>query len=337
MENRSTLGLTGEQLANGTPTDKVLVLKAFYKDDKCTISPAKDQNGRYLGINENIPEIKKLEMGYVPSVTSQIKLYDGIEIDLNNKTWAKDWEWMQHCQEIADDFKTGQSNPGAYFYIFRPGFESAKRVSEMEQSAELMNYILNDSAENLYNRASILGVDMTGSVLSDVKEFLLLMVGTEPAKIRAVYESKTFALELLFMHALKKGVISNRSGVYTFGEILLGVEDRAVVSFFANPKNIATTRAIEAMTYGAKKASNPLENESRGGDDDMYIREAQEDIKLDGDLRSNSLDVDITQTSDTSDEGIAKPVLGILTPVVESKELTPQQKAAQTRAMNQKR
>jgi hypothetical protein len=28
------------------------------------------------------PEIKKLEMGYVPSVESRLKLYDGIEIDL---------------------------------------------------------------------------------------------------------------------------------------------------------------------------------------------------------------------------------------------------------------
>jgi hypothetical protein len=31
-------------------------------------SPTKDINGRYLGLNMNIPEIKKLEMGYVPSV-----------------------------------------------------------------------------------------------------------------------------------------------------------------------------------------------------------------------------------------------------------------------------
>jgi hypothetical protein len=55
-------------------------LKSFFKDDKCTISPTKDINGRYLGLNMNIPE-KKLEMGYVPSVESRLKLYDGIEID----------------------------------------------------------------------------------------------------------------------------------------------------------------------------------------------------------------------------------------------------------------
>jgi hypothetical protein len=65
--NKNTNGYSAAQLANGTPSDRVLILKSFFKDDKCTIS-TKDINGRYLGLNMNIPEIKKLEMGYVPSV-----------------------------------------------------------------------------------------------------------------------------------------------------------------------------------------------------------------------------------------------------------------------------
>jgi hypothetical protein len=59
---------------------------------------------------------------------------------------------------------------------------------------------------------------MSDAVISDVKEFLLLMVNTEPAKVRAVYESKTFSLELMFMHAMKKNVITNRNGVFYFGD-----------------------------------------------------------------------------------------------------------------------
>jgi hypothetical protein len=54
----------------------------------------------------------------------------------------------------------------------------------------------------------------------------------------------------MFMHAMKKNVITNRS-VFTFGEILLGVEDRAV-AFFANLRTTSPTKAIEAVTYGAK-------------------------------------------------------------------------------------
>jgi hypothetical protein len=63
---------------------------------------------------------------------------------------------------------------------------------------------------------------MSDAVISDVK-FLLLMVNTEPAKVRAVYESKTFSLELMFMHAMKKNVITN--SVCLLGDTVR-VEDR---------------------------------------------------------------------------------------------------------------
>jgi hypothetical protein len=77
---------------------------------------------------------------------------------------------MQHCVEIAEDFQSGQGTPGAYFYIFRPGFESAKKVRNRTESGidELHS---SRYSENLYNRVSILGVDMSDAVISDVKEF----------------------------------------------------------------------------------------------------------------------------------------------------------------------
>lgn len=282
MLNKNTHGMTADQLANGTPADKVIILKSFYKDDKATISPAKDVNRRYLGIKENIPEIKKLEMGYVPGVESRVRIYDGIEIDLNDPTWAKDWEWMKHCSEISADFATGQATPGAYFYIFRPGFEAAKKVTEVERKVKLLNYVLEDSAENLYNRASILGVDMGSEVISEVKDYLLNLVETDPIKIEKVYESKTFSLELLLMHSLKKGIISKKNGVYVFGEILLGVDTASVISFFANPKNNATTKAIEAVTYGTFKKennSNPLIGESVSDSTDEFDYDQDQDVE----------------------------------------------------------
>jgi hypothetical protein len=57
------------------------------------------------------------------------------------------------------------------------------------------------------------------------------------------------------MHAMKKNVITNRNGVFTFGDTVR-VEDRAV--FFANPKNHITTKAIEAVTYGLKISSKSI-------------------------------------------------------------------------------
>jgi hypothetical protein len=80
---------------------------------------------------------------------------------------------MQHCVEIAEDFQSGQGTPGAYFYIFRPGFESAKKVSETEQRVELMNYILQDT-QRIYNRGKHFRCGCQCSYLG-CKRILLLM------------------------------------------------------------------------------------------------------------------------------------------------------------------
>ena len=341
--SKSTVGISGAQLANGTPSDKVFILKSFYKDDRAVISPAKDLNGRYLGINTNIPEIKKLEMGYVPSPESRIKLYDGMEINLNEGDWAKDWEWMKHCQEIAADYQTGQASPGAYFYIYRPGAESAKTVSETEDMVRLMNYVLQDSVENLFNRAKMLGVDMTGGAVSDVKAFLLSLATGEPARLRAVYESPTLTLELMLMHAIAKDVITNRSGMYTFGEVLLGVDDKAVISYFANPKNSATTRVIESLTYGTRPvAKNPLENEVRNDEDFEVSAGFAENVNVNEDT---SFKASTLEAGDSIAPGFVSDVDKFVQDTIASQDtpgtaqpiLTPQQRAALTRKNNQQK
>jgi hypothetical protein len=79
---------------------------------------------------------------------------------------------MQHCVEIAEDFQSGQGTPGAYFYIFRPGFESAKKVSETEQRG--IDELHQDN-ENLYNRVHFRCGYVRCSYLG-CKRILLLMV-----------------------------------------------------------------------------------------------------------------------------------------------------------------
>ena len=286
MYNKSTVGMNAQQLAKGTPSDKVLELRSYYKDAVAHISPAKDINGRYLGIKENISEVQKLEMGYVPTIESRMRIYDGIKIDLNNPTIAKDWEWMVHCVEIAENFATGQSTRGAYFYIHREGVESAKNVSTERERVKILNYILSDSPENIYSRVKILGTNMDDSVLTDVQEYLMTLAKENPSIVKRVYESNTFSLELLFLNSIEKGVINKKGGVYTFGELLLGVDKKAVINFFLNSKNRVVVSNIEAIVYGNRKVGeNPMDGElitSSGTDDDaaeLALREQEEEDK----------------------------------------------------------
>ena len=264
----STTSLTDKQITNGTASQKRIILKSFFKDDKCTIAPAKDTNGRYVGIRENISEVERLKLGYVPSIESSIKIYDGIEIDLNDATWRKDWEWMQHCREISVSFKDGQATPGAYFYIYRPGLESAEKVDKAKARLKLQNYIFNDDADTLYNRVKVMGYNMDSSTITDVQEYLLAAVETKPELVTKVYESDLFALELLLIHALENKTIVKRTSSYVFGDTFLGVDKSGVLAFLANPKNANIANTIEAVTYGRKVTSaNPLEGEIVAADD----------------------------------------------------------------------
>jgi hypothetical protein len=81
----------------------------------------------------NIQRLRS-EMGYVPSVENRLKLYDGIEIDINT-TWAQGLGVMH--VEILKIFNQGRDS-GAYFYISDQGLNLLK-VNETEQRVELMN------------------------------------------------------------------------------------------------------------------------------------------------------------------------------------------------------
>jgi hypothetical protein len=66
----------------------------------------------------------------------------GIEIDLNT-TWAKDWEWMQHCVEIAEDFQS--KGLQELISTFSDQGLNLLRSCLKGQRVELMNYILQDT------------------------------------------------------------------------------------------------------------------------------------------------------------------------------------------------
>jgi hypothetical protein len=151
-------------------------------------------------------------MGYVPSVESRLKLYDGIEIDLNNTTWAGTGSGCSTVLRSQKIFNQGKGLQELISTFSDQGLNLLRRLANRTESG--IDELHSSRYSDLYNRVSILGVDMSDAVISDVKE-ILLMVNTEPAKVRAVYESKTFSLELMFMHAMKKNVITNRNGVFT--------------------------------------------------------------------------------------------------------------------------
>jgi hypothetical protein len=80
-------------------------------------------------------------MGYVPSVESRLKLYDGIEIDLNNTTAGSGCSTVLRSQKI---FNQGKGLQELISTFSDQGLNLLRRL-ETEQRVELMNYILQDT------------------------------------------------------------------------------------------------------------------------------------------------------------------------------------------------
>ena len=254
--------LTAEQKANGTPEDKIIIIKSiFSKEAKLKLQPTKNQrNGRYLGIETNLSEMEKMKRGYTPEVSSSITLKDGYSFNLDDPQDAADWEWVQHSIHVAEDFEAAQRSERAWYYIFRPGVESKKKLNDMSVELGIMNKIMEDTETNLYNRVRLMGIDMSDQPLSDVKEYLMSAAKdrSRRAAIIDLYENANVSLKLMLYHGMDKEVIVFDGFAYRYGTILLGTTEPLALDYLGNSLNVAIVKEMENAIY--PKAAAPNDN-----------------------------------------------------------------------------
>ena len=253
--------LDATQLEAGTPEDKIIIIKSiFSKEAKLKLQPTKStRNGRYMGIETNVSEMEKMKRGYMPEVSSAVIIKDGLTFDLNDPQDAADWEWIKHSKHIAKDFDAAQSTGlgEAWFYVHRPGAESRKKLNSMKEELVLLNKIDSDTETNLFNRVRLLGLDMTGQPLSDVKEYLMTAAKDvhRRATVSELYTSADISLKLMLYHGLDNNVISFDGFAYKYGTILLGTTEDLVLAYLSNSMHVAIVKEMESRIY--PKAGEP--------------------------------------------------------------------------------
>lgn len=244
------------QLKAGTPEDKTIIIKSiFSKEAKLKLQPSKNpNNGRYRGIETNVSEMEKMKRGYLPEVSSSVVIKDGMTFNLNDPQDAADWEWIQHSPHIAKDFEAAQQSEFSWYYVYRPGVESRKKLTEMEQEFELLGKIMTDTDINLFNRVRLLGLDMTGQPLSDVKEYL--MTGAKDRNrrkdIEKLYTDADISLKLMMYHGIDKDIIKFDGFAYRYGSIMMGTTEDLTLEYLGNPLNVAIVKEIENRIYPKK-------------------------------------------------------------------------------------
>ena len=235
MENKDLLTL--EQLEEGTPTDKIIILKSVFKNGKYTVQPAKNPDKNWFHGVPRLSEDQKKTLDYYVTPESKITLVDGITFDLSDEVQAANWNWVKHCATVCDSFEEVQRTPGAQFYVFMAGREArvANKVSDLKYRAQ--KHIMEDSPLNYENRALVLDSDLTGESPEEIKQFLLGIAEKQPVRIIAAYEAKDLSIKLLFIRAEKAGSIIQRDGMYLFGNTILGTSRDASIALLRTKEN----------------------------------------------------------------------------------------------------
>ena len=148
-----------EQLENGTPSDKIIVIKSVFKTGKTTVQPVADGTGWYLGV-ARLSEEDKRKLTHWADPTSKFVVKDGVTFNLNDEAQRITWEWVKHSPCIAKNLEDCQHTPGAEFYVYLENEEASKSTSRRELKYRAIQCILNDNSVNYPMRSELLGINM---------------------------------------------------------------------------------------------------------------------------------------------------------------------------------
>lgn len=262
--------------------DNIVILRSVYSKvgSNITINPCRDkETGSFpscvrrvddrgnMILSESDKENLSAEKVYLVAENAKIKIYDGIQFNLENMKDAALWECIKNCSYIAPDRYAkdangnylidgtmGWKNPHpryglAEYYIEHPGLDSVRRVRRTETLSKALKYIIDDSREGQITRAKVLGKKMDNVPSADITDFLIQIAMKNPAKIIGLYEDARSKLRILLIDAREKNVIIVKDNLLCFNDNYLGATDDAAINWLSDPDNAKLKGLIMRATY----------------------------------------------------------------------------------------
>ncbi len=234
-----------EQLENGTPTDKIIVLKSVFKQGKTTLNPVQDGNGWYKGV-PRLSARDKEGLTHWAEWNSKCVIKEGTTFNLNDEAQKITWEWVKHAPCICKTKDEVQHTPGAEFYIHLENEEAKNNISRHEMKFLAAKYIVEDNSANYPMRAELLGINMDGESPLVIKEYLLDQAASLPDKVIEIYTSKSISTKLLLLKAMKRNVIRmGDGGLYMYGTNVLGTTETSAINWLSSPENVELVKVLE--------------------------------------------------------------------------------------------
>lgn len=231
-------------------TGKITLKSVFSKDQKVMVDPVWDYQRQWYKGMDRLSDDQKKKMDFYVDENSTATLQNGVTFDLDDKVGRMQWDWIQWCPIIAEDFAACQRSPRALFYIDNEEREAQKGLSEAETILKAMNYVQTDKPQNWKTRVRLLGLNMDEDPDLTIKNYLMKMARKLDTayKVINVYENNELGVQLLFLQARDKGIIEQKNGAFLFGSTVLGISEDTVIKYLQDPANSTVIEQISKET-----------------------------------------------------------------------------------------
>ena len=247
-----------EQLEEGIAGLKKIKFRAVLgkTQGKLTVCPAKSKvTGRLHGV-KILSEDEKRVSTYFVNQDTEVSIYDGFELDLEDHIDAINWRWMKHLPELVASIEDSYSSPTALFYIENMQKDTENRILQRGYKTRAFTYFNESSQSKRVEICRILGVDATSMSPIEIEDYLGELADTSSKKLVAAFEDKLIKVKL-FLYALvdKRIVTVDRDGVYGWGNHILGVNEKSALEWLQIKDNASYIVRLHDLVYPKPEAT----------------------------------------------------------------------------------
>jgi hypothetical protein len=255
--------------------NKVITLRSAYKVKEYHFQPCKMANGMNYpfvkpvtyDINGN-PQLLLSEAErnnpdsqyFIPE-DMDIVVMDGTTFNLSDPLQKNKWLAIKDSSLIvpARDARDENGNLRidgdktrygmAELWVDIPGEESERSVTKRKLIIRAQTFIMEDSFDGRLTKCKLLGRNFKNAPASDVEDYLYNKAESNPQMVIDLYTNGDTALQLLFIDAKERNVITKQHGLFMYGDTNLGATDDSVILFFKIPENKTILDLIKRDTY----------------------------------------------------------------------------------------
>lgn len=251
-----------EQLEKGIAGLRKITFRAVLgkTQGKLSVCPARSKStGRLMGV-ANLSDDQKKVLPYVVNEETTIDIFDGFELNLDNEIDSINWEWIKHLPELVSSVEISYETPQALFYIENVEKDTEDRIKARKVKTDAFQYLNQATAAKKVEICRLLGIDADTMKPVDIDDYLGEIADSTPKKIVNAFEDKLIKVKLFLYRLTDMKIITiDSSGVYSWGNKVLGVNEGAVLIWLQLNENAAHIKQLYDLAYPKAELTSGLD------------------------------------------------------------------------------